>query len=374
MKRMFLSSWTIGTDCYDKVYELVCGSGTKAAVIGGKTAMSKAYPPLEEALKGTDIALTEPIWYGGEASYENVDMLIDMPQVRDADMIFAVGGGRALDTGKCAADKLNKPVYTFPTLSSNCAPSTAISIMYYPDGSARENCYLRRCPEHTFINSNIIADSPADYFWAGIGDALSKEYETEFTSRVPRRLKEVTHIPLLGIQIAPCITETLLNNGEKAYAQVRAKTPGLEMEEVAQSVIITTGLCSNLTAGGLQDPPYYYNSSLAHAFYYGSTICKGAEKHLHGEVVALGLLVMLTFDHQTETRDRLMEFYQSLALPICMDDIELDMADIDKLIDKASTFIEWGIPPCTVPYTIEREAFKQAIIDTDTAGRGLKGR
>ncbi len=372
MKRMFLSAWTIGTDCYDRVYELVRQSGTKAAVIGGKTAMSKAYPVLAEALKGTDIELTDPIWYGGEASYENVDVLMAKPEVANADMIFAMGGGRALDTAKCTADKLNKPVYTFPTLSSNCAPSTAIAIMYYPDGSARDNCYLKRCPAHTFINSNIVADSPADYFWAGIGDAMAKEFETEFCARVPRAQKKVTHTPLLGIQIAPCITETLLNNGEAAYNQVKTKTPGLEMEEVAQSVIITTGLCSNLTAGALQNPPYYYNSSLAHAFYYGSTVCKGAEEHLHGEVVALGLLVMLTFDKQFETRDKLIDFYQTIDLPICMDDIELDMNDVDKLIDKASTFIEWGKAPCTVPYEITKEAFKQAIIDTDILGKRRK--
>ena len=372
MKRMYLSAWTIGTDCYEHVYDLVRQSGTKAAVIGGKTALSKAYPAITEALKGTDMELTDPIWYGGEASYENVDMLMAMPEVKNADMIFAVGGGRALDTSKCTADKLGKPVYTFPTLSSNCAPSTSIAIMYYPDGSARDNCYLKRCPAHTFINSNIVADSPADYFWAGIGDALAKEYETEFDSRVPRAEKKVLHTPLLGIQIAPCITETLLNNGVQAYNQVKTKTPGSEMEEVAQSVIITTGLCSNLTAGALQNPPYYYNSSLAHAFYYGSTVCEGAEHHLHGEVVALGLLVMLTFDNQIETRDELIKFYQAIDLPICMDDIELNLNDVDKLVDKAATFIEWGQAPCTVPYTIEKEAFKKAIYEMDKVGKSLK--
>jgi len=372
MKRMILSAWTIGTDCYEQVYDIVRRYGTKAAVIGGKTALSKGYGPLCEALKGSDMELSEPIWFGGEASYENVDMLMAKPEVQNADMIFAFGGGRALDTCKCAADKMNKPIFTFPTLSSNCAPSTSIAIMYYPDGSARDNCYLKRCPEHTFINSAIVADSPADYFWAGIGDALAKEYETEFCSRVPRAQKKVTHTPLLGVQIAPCITETLINNGETAYNQVKNKTPGLEMEEVAQSVIITTGLCSNLTAGAMRTPPYYYNSSLAHAFYYGTTVCKGAEKHLHGEVVALGLLVMLTFDKQFETRDKLIDFYQTIDLPICMDDIELDLNDVDKLIDKASTFIEWGIAPCTVPYEIRKEAFKQAIIDTDKVGKRRK--
>ena len=32
------------------------------------------------------------------------------------------------------------------------------------------------------------------------------------------------------------------------------------------------------------------------------------EKHLHGELVAYGVLVLLTLDNQQETRDRVFEF------------------------------------------------------------------
>ena len=50
----------------------------------------------------------------------------------------AIGGGRAVDTCKMTADKLDKPLYTFPTLSSNCAGCTTIAITYYPDGAMRD--------------------------------------------------------------------------------------------------------------------------------------------------------------------------------------------------------------------------------------------
>ena len=36
---------------------------------------------------------------------------------------------------------------------------------------------------HTFVNTKIIADSPSHLFWAGIGDALSKECEVLFAAR-----------------------------------------------------------------------------------------------------------------------------------------------------------------------------------------------
>ena len=88
-------------------------------------------------------------------------------------MIFAVGGGRACDTCKYVANEMDKPLFCFPTVASNCASVTAISVIYNPDGSFREYYYPKNA-NHTFIESSIIADSPEELLWAGIGDALSK--------------------------------------------------------------------------------------------------------------------------------------------------------------------------------------------------------
>ena len=54
--------------------------------------MSKAKPYLDEAVKDSEIEIIDYVWYGGDSSYENAQMLIDNPVVQKADMIFAVGG------------------------------------------------------------------------------------------------------------------------------------------------------------------------------------------------------------------------------------------------------------------------------------------
>ena len=41
----------------------------------------------------------------------------------------------------------------------------------------KEYSYHKAPAIHTFINTKIIAESPEKLMWAGIGDALSKEYE-----------------------------------------------------------------------------------------------------------------------------------------------------------------------------------------------------
>lgn len=117
----FLPSYSIGDDCYKEIPYVTRRYGKTAVVIGGKTAMEKAKPELLAALKGSDLEITDFIWYGGDSNYENIEMLKAMPEVQNADMVFGVGGGRAVDTVKTLCDRMDKPFFTFPTLASNCA-------------------------------------------------------------------------------------------------------------------------------------------------------------------------------------------------------------------------------------------------------------
>lgn len=103
-----------------------------------------------------------------------------------------------MDTAKCAAGHLNKPIFAFPTLASNCASCTTLCVMYYPDGAMRDLYYPKRCAIHTFMDSEIIANSPAEYVWAGIGDSLAKEFESEFAARNDLAAFKIQHAPLMG--------------------------------------------------------------------------------------------------------------------------------------------------------------------------------
>ena len=364
MSTLYLPAWSIGPNCYNEVYDIVRPYGKKVAVIGGKTAMSIAVPELKKVLDGTDLELSEPIWFGGEASYENAAMLEAMPEVKDADIIFGVGGGRALDTAKCAAGHLKKPIFAFPTLASNCADCTTLCVMYYPDGAMRDLYYPPRCAVHTFMNSTIIANSPAEYMWAGIGDSLAKEFESEMAARNDLASFKIQHAPLMGTAIARCCTGPFLKYGAKAMEQIRNHVDGYELEQVVLDIVITAGMVSNLTVETTSNA-YFYNDSLAHCFYYGCTVCPGAHKHLHGEVVSLGILVLLTLDKQFERRDSLFPFYKSIGLPMTMADIELTEADLPTLLAKCVTMSNWNY----TPYPITEEQFTQAILDTDKAAK-----
>ena len=90
-------NYTIGENAYDEIEKVCLKYGTTAVVIGGKTAMSKAKPFLDNALKTSNINIIDYLWYVGEASNENAHRLSLEESVKKADMIFAVGGGKAID-------------------------------------------------------------------------------------------------------------------------------------------------------------------------------------------------------------------------------------------------------------------------------------
>lgn len=357
-----LPNYTVGEGCYKEIPQKARYFGKKAVVIGGKTAMEKAKDKLLAGLAGSDMEITDFIWYGGNSTYENGDALIAMDAVKNADILFGVGGGRACDTVKYVADKLDKPLFSFPTIASNCAAVTAISVIYNPDGSLREY-YFPKIAEHTFIETSIIADSPENLLWAGIGDALSKECEAVFGSSEA----ELSHTPLMGVEVSHVCTEPLLKYGKQALADIRAKKASYALEQVALDIIISTGIVSNLVT---HLPEYYYNSCLAHCFYNGFTLTPAGEKHLHGEVVSFGVLVQLNYAGDKVLLERVAKFNLSIGLPVCLDDVEVTAPDLETIADRATKTTEWKYKP--EHKGITRESFLQCIKDTDAYGKKLK--
>ena len=142
----FLPNYSVGVESYKAIPWITRRYGKKAVVIGGKTAIEKAKNELLEGIKDSEVTISDFIWYGGNSTYENVDNLKNNQLVKEADMVFAVGGGRAVDTCKVVCDQLDKPLFTFPTIASNCAACTAISVIYNEDDTFREYYYPKMPP------------------------------------------------------------------------------------------------------------------------------------------------------------------------------------------------------------------------------------
>lgn len=345
-----LPSYTVGANAYDKVLNVCARAGRQAVIIGGRRALAAAEEKIRGAM-GAGLTAPPALWYGGEASEENIAMLAARREVQDADMIFAVGGGKALDTCKALAMKRKKPVFTFPTIASTCAATTAVSILYHFDGSFFKPCFLEEPPTHAFIDTSILAAAPERYMWAGMGDTYAKFYE----STVSARGEVLSHYHELGLITAQMCVEPILRWGEQALTDNRAGAATDSLEQVVLAIVVTTGIASILlTAEHTID----YNTGLAHAIFYALTSYPHIEQnHLHGEVVGFGVLLLLLADGQQEAFERLHRFMCAVGLPVSPADIELTREAVLNVIPKVCAMPDIRHNPYPITEQLLRDAF-----------------
>lgn len=324
MSNVYLPNYSIGEHAYDAINKVIAPYGNKIVCIGGHTALEKALPKIKQALDASYTILDE-LWYLGESSYENVEVLRQNPNVEACDILFAIGGGKACDTCKILADKLQKPIFTFPTIAATCASITSLCAVYTNDG-VFVGPYEREKPaDHTFIDTKIISQAPAIYLWAGIGDTLAKGFEPEISARND----VLDNLTLSGITLSRLCYEPVLQYAKQAMEDCEKDTYSYALEQIVSAIIVNTGIVSNYL-------PFVYNTGLAHAICYGCTIVKEVEEnHLHGELVAYGLLVQCLVDQKEEVVQQLLPLYKEIKLPTSLQDIDVPADKVEAIIDFA---------------------------------------
>lgn len=347
-----LTNFSIGNDdVYKLVYDVVAPFGKKAVVIGGKTALEKALPAIRAGLEGSPIVITDVIIFGKECTFEKGAELAELESVKNADIMFAVGGGKAIDTVKIINSHTHKPFFTFPTIASTCAAYTEVAAVYTENHVFNKVFYCGTAAIHTFINSRIIAESPERYIWAGMGDTLAKNYESAFSARN----RDVTYATASGVTYSRMCVDPVIKYGALALESNQNKTPSEPLNQAILSVIVGTGLAAVFL-------PEDFNSSVAHAICYGlTTIPAVEEKCLHGEMVSYGVLVLLTMDGQTEELAKLLPLYEAIKLPRKLADLGLTIEDIEPILNKAVSVRDVVISP----YEVTKEKLRKAMIDLE---------
>ena len=239
-------------------------------------------------------------------------------------MIFAVGGGKAIDTCKLVSIDFEKPYFSFPTIASNCAPTSAVSIVYNEDGTFCKFVHFLEPANHVFINTEIIANAPKEYLWAGIGDTYAKYYEVSISARG----EKLEHFKAMGVQLSRMCMEAMVEHGAQALKDNEQGVASYALEQVALDIIITAGWVSLLVA---REHTMDYNGGVAHAFFYGLCNLPGFdEDHLHGVVVGFGVLLLLTIDGKEEECQKLIAFNKTVGLPAKLSEVGVTVEEVAK--------------------------------------------
>lgn len=360
MTSVRLTDYSLDREGYPDLYDQCKNYGArKVVLIGGERALKAASPLIRQALQGRDLEVTGEFVYGKECTEANIGKLVGKKEVQDSDLIFAVGGGKAIDTAKITGKRLEKKVFSFPTICSNCSAGTAIAVVYNDDGSFSHYEKDFPAPCHMFICTRVIAEAPEEYLRAGIGDGLSKEPEVRYATRG----LDLDPVAGLGLAIAKSCERPFLTYGRKALEDCKNNRASRAVEEVCMDVLVSTGYVSNLT----NQDDYYYNSSLAHAFYNASSGVKREGSFLHGQVVSFGVMVLHAYDHNLEGLEKIGKFNKDLGLPTRLSDLNLSYENLDQIAELAKNTTEYKA--AANPFT--KDKFIQAMVDADKFGQDL---
>lgn len=261
--------------------------------------------------------------YTGECSYFGADLITEKVRAENIDFIIGVGGGKLVDLVEYAAHFNNVPCGVIPTLASNCAPWTPLSVMYKETGEAEGNSehYMRQAA-FFITDPYLVIDSPLDYFIAGLADTIAKWYESDLILNQP----QLANYPFLRLAKSTTILckDAILADSTQAIQDMKAGKVTDTFVNLSEIIFAVAGM-----VGGLGDK--YARNAAAHAMHDAiSKYLPKSHEYLHGEKVAYGILYQLALENRFTMIDDLLPFYNELHLPRSLADMGLTPTKEEK--------------------------------------------
>ncbi|GEB76311.1 iron-containing alcohol dehydrogenase family protein [Sporolactobacillus inulinus] len=326
-------------------------SATRVLFLHGTKSLKKAlrYLPRVNEL---DIDVVDRT-FSGECSYQEVDRVAQDAKEKHVDVIIGLGGGKVLDTAKAAAFQTGGvPFVLMPTMASNCAAWSALSVFYKEDGRCVGHRIFPNQSNLVLLEPRVILDSPYDYFVAGIADTLAKWYESESLLRQV----EQNHLSIKYARASATMCRDVpLKHGVQA---VRDMKKGILSD--AWQLVMETNIMAGGLVGGLADQ--YGRATAAHSVHDALTVFPETVHLLHGAKVAYGIMVQLALERKWEEIRRLIPFYSALELPANLHALRLgrrSKQDICRLAEQAVTKDK---TIHLLPFTVTADSVYEAII------------
>lgn len=259
--------------------------------------------------------------FGGIPSAKEIDRLVEVIRAAKADVVVAVGGGSTIDAVKASGFLAGIRWVTVPTVASTDAPTSALAVVYTEDGAFEEYRFFPRNPDLVLVDSQIIANAPASFLAAGVGDALATWLEARATA-ASNSLTMAGGLPTLtGTDLARLSWDVLWDNALPALDAVRDHLVTPAVEKVIEANTLLSGL--GFESGGL---------AAAHAIHNGLTAAPQTHGLAHGQKVNIGSLTQLVLEGAPTGEIReFIEFTTRVGLPTTLAEVGLTTDNTDEL-------------------------------------------
>jgi glycerol dehydrogenase len=299
--------------------------------------------------------------FNGECSIEEITL--HAKRLRDVavDCLIAVGGGKCVDAGKGVAFRLGIPIVVVPSLASNDAPCSALSVLYSPEGVSNGVEFYPNNPAFVVVDTAVVAAASERYLVSGMGDAMATWYEAQVCYANPSAVIAVgTRPTIAAAAIGEACARTLFADGVNAASAVARSEVTAELEQIVEANTLLSGL--GFESGGL---------AAAHAFAQAYTSIPRVETNfLHGEMVAMGTLSQLMLENRQQEARKVAEFFVDVGLPVHLGQLSVDNQDsatLDTIVQGALTFPYIG----NMPMVLDEGVLRTALLEADALGLGV---
>lgn len=300
--------------------------------------------------------------FTGECSRVEIDRIINASNDMKDIVIVGIGGGKTLDTAKAVAYYTQSPVIIVPTMASTDAPCSALSVIYTQKGEFSEYLFLKSNPDMVIMDTDIIKNAPSRLLVSGMGDALATYFEARATANSNSNSIAGGKATKTAIALAKLCYETLLEDGYKAKQAVENHVCTKAVENIIEANTLLSGV--GFESGGL---------AAAHAIHNGLTAIEQTHKYFHGEKVAFGTLVQLVLENESmEEINKVLEFCESVGLPITLSDIGISEIKEEEIMNVAKLSCDVNETIHNMPFEVDCEQVYAAILAADSLGKNFK--
>ncbi len=294
--------------------------GTKPLLLAGEIVYKIVGKRFEQYLQESGYDVTR-VQFNGESSTNEVNRVTEIGKENNVTVVYGLGGGKTVDTAKAIADNLHLPVVIMPTLASNDAPCSRLSVIYTDDGGFDHYRFYNQNPDLVLVDTQVIANGPVRMLISGIADALATNVEAQAVAKANSDTMLGEKQTLVGNAIAQKCEETLFNYSHLAVADAEAHVVTPAFSNIVEANTLMSGL--GFESGGL---------SGAHAIHDGLTILEETHDLTHGEKVAYGTLTQLMLEGADQERyNKYFQFILSLGLPTTLLEETHDLTHGEKV-------------------------------------------
>jgi len=331
--------------------------GSKVFFIGGPTALSTIKDQVSASLDENSMGYQFEA-FSGECTRASAAQLLEKARKFATNVVAGVGGGRAIDTAKAVSHELGSALVIIPTVASNDAPCSALSVQYKENHMLDRFLILKRNPDVVLVDSKVIAEAPTRYFVAGMGDALATWFEAFTCTKSSAKNLPGGVTTAAALNLARLCYDTIMEYGVSAKLAVDQNTVTPAVEKVIEANILLSGL--GFESSGL---------AAAHGIHEGVLVLGGTEGALHGELVAFGTIAQLVMENYSKVEiDRVIDFCKAVGLPVTLRQLGVSDASPENLIKAAEVACMEGLTTHNSFFEINPELVLGAIIGANALG------